>query len=440
MAKPATAPEKPTTRVETPDDVGGHPASTAGESEWLSESHSVMDAVAETPADTTVHLKDSAASVVEGEDGRSAEDRVEVSPTPSDDVESYSAATVAERVAGGATPSKKKDEKHAPATRKKSIQAEIDDLTYRRETLRRETETEEARLRTLRTSVAPSEVAAKPGATVDETKGALGNDPRPARPKYKDFDDLEKFDDATAQWEADDVAWMTRREARLRSEIEQGFDARLKSADADRFAEQADRDLSARVRSGKKAFEDFDAKVAHVKDLRSSWYRADRHGDALTPFLSDVTANGQNPAAVLYLLGSLAAAEPEKAQQLADLLPTRPIRDAILASSSPEVLLEHFASDEGGEEFDTIKGMPPARQIMALGALEARLADASDRGPSAGAPAPITGASPSAKPPVGSPRARAGDPANKPFVFDEWMRDEDAKELEERKKLLGVTA
>jgi hypothetical protein len=141
-----------------------------------------------------------------------------------------------------------------------------------------------------------------------------------------------------------------------------------------------------------------------------------------------------DPGEMLYWLMS----DLDRARSLAELHPNRELRDAIVVASSPQQLLEHFATVEGRKDWEELKAMHPLRLNQALGALTTQL-KAAPRDSAPAAPAPITAAVPSAKSPVGSPRARSAPASSAAPKFDDWMAEEDAKERAERLRAAGLS-
>ena len=325
---------------------------------------------------------------------------------------------VTETAGAVATPPAAKPAKHKPSLdeRRKSLTTEIDTLTFTKHQTAREiaeAQTELTRLRAERAALgaAPAETSTKPAEPPARPGPA-------ARPRYRDFETDEDYETALG-------AWQTRRDEAMKADITQGLDARLER-------QRAEEVFVSRLSQAKQAHPDWDEKAETLKTVRSPW--ANPQGQA-APFLADVIQNDPDAGAeFLYRLG----ADPELAQAAATLQPTRPVRDAIVLSSSPTHLLAYFATPDGQRVFEQLKGMHPVRLHQAVGALSARVTAATS-GPVVPVLHPMTGAVPSAKPPVGSPRARESTGSGTMSQsFEDWMAAEDAKDRASRVRDAGM--
>lgn len=412
----------------------------AADGGWTSESHSALEAVSDIPIDTTAQKSGVAtAASVASVDGDAADDDA----IASGDVHDDGADSTAQAETTAAAKTAAKPKKGTIERRQAALTKEINTLTHTRATTAKEVEDNQrelVRLRGERAALEADIAAKKPpvaGAKAVPTAAVPGA--APVRPKMADFDDLTKFDEALGQWETDLTAYQATREQALRDDITKGVDSRLGTEAQERDRQAHYERLGEKLKTGKAARPDWDATATAFKavDLRSSWHDPTKHGNP-TPFLSDVTQHAEDPAEVLYWTMKLATEDPDRAQRVADLLPTKELRDAVIMAPSPVALLEHFSTEEGAAEFEHLKGMHPVRLYQAVGALSATLLAASS-GPAGATPPPITQAHPSAKPPAGTPRARDAGTAtpNAPFVFEKWMAEEDAKEAAARKSAVG---
>src|SRR3990167_3910295 len=394
-------PDDPIASTATPD------AADAADGGWTVESNSVPVELA--PEDTTA--KAQGATDAYGAAGNEKEGIGDEEPAGS--------AAVAPPAASASTPAKNKGK--TLNERKASLTKEIDALTYRKHETDRQFQESAARLAKLRGELVEGE-SKLPGKGPAAPATAVASVARPKHPKYQDFETDELYNAAVATWETADQQWLEARETALKTDITTGLDARLQREREMSAARVAQDELVGRLEAAREAHADWDEKAGVLADLRSSW--VDPSSDLKTPFLSDIGQNTPDGPEFLYWL----ATHPTEAQALADLQPTQPLRDAIIIASSPHQLMEHFATLEGQREFQRLKGMHPGQMFQMVGALSARLA-AAPGGPTAAAPHPITAAVPSAKPPVGAPRARtdSGSGAS-PGSFEEFMAAEDAKE------------
>lgn len=288
------------------------------------------------------------------------------------------------------------------------------------DTARRENETLRKRLEALeRGDTAATVVPPKPDVA------PVG----PARcPKLSEFDSEEAFDEALEKWHQDGLV---ARETALRNTLTGEVETRLERERTERAQAESQRRFEDRLRAVGEAHPDLKDKIAAHADVFAG-ITADK-----APFLFDVISNTDTGAELLPRF----ADRPDLAEALAELpIPTRPLRDAVVRSSVPELLMEHFATRDGREEYLQLRTLHPVDAIRAIGALEARLSAATS-GSAGGAPEPITSAVPSVRPPVGSPRARdVSSSAAPPPDFEKYMADEDAKDLAAKLKRIGATA
>lgn len=256
------------------------------------------------------------------------------------------------------------------ARRRQSIQDEIDDLSRRRGDLRRDVETDEAKLVALRQEMA--RLGTKPAEAAP-----AADDPEPTP---EQFDTYEKYVRAAGRWEA-------RQEARR---VQQEIDRKLADERAVRERDASDRsqravlaEHHARVAAARAAHQDYDKVIAAQSDLRvpQPLYEA-------IPF-SPVGAE------VMYHL----AKNPDVADALMESPISAPMRDAIMDSTATLApkLLSFLASNP--DECMRLASLPPRAALKEMGKLEARL-DVATSGPTLAA-APVTKAPKPIKP-VGS--------------------------------------
>lgn len=282
--------------------------------------------------------------------------------------------------------------------------------------------------------------------------GLTGSAPKPATadaastqlpkvPQYRDFDTDEAYNTAMAKYEADVAKVIEARETAARSTVE----ATVTERETQAVQEAAIRTIGETVERAKTRYPDWSEKAGALQGVRSSWFTPDPvklpHVQTGTPFLSDLVqtlmAEGHDEGADLIpFLGS----DLERAQILADLEPTKAIRDAlVLDPPAVQPLLEYFSTDAGQDHFEELRRMHPLRVARAIGQLSARL-EAASSGSAPTVVPPITSAKPAGRPPAGEPsRGAAPAPgAKKPFL--DWMAEEDAKELAKKKELAGISA
>ena len=353
--------------------------------------------------------------------------------------------------AAGSKPQRKPSDRVAVLTK------EIDTLTHTKHKTAAEIERDTAKATALRAEVAelerkksaltgaPHAPAADAGGTTAAGAPAAKTDPEPAHPKYRDFATDEDYETAAAKWSTDHRAWSDRRLEALKHEITDGVEARFTSADRDLAQRAAMSTLSTTLAKVAQSIPDWQARRDAVAGLTSAWHNPEAHGPTnTTPFLSDLsmTLLMQGHEEGAYLLSWLAE-DLDRAQRIADLRPSRPLRDALVNAPSVTPLLSFFATDEGLEQWNALKQMHPIQMMQAVGALSVRLQPA-PRG-SGQAAHPITQARPSARPPAGTPGARAASPpagpgGAPPGDFLDWMAAEDVREAAEKRRQLGLPA
>lgn len=409
-------------------DTGVPETPDPSDSEFVSESASVAFDLA--PDDTT-------AGVVED-----ADEVVETAPVvAAADTSARAAEATGKRapVVAGATPADAKHDKPL-SPRAKAIKKEIDTYTHAKHQVASELAAEQTRLTTLRAEIATAErTRTRPKADATPVETTPVADLMPEHPKYRDFDTDEAYEAAVGEWRTKSAAWDQQRIDALKTEITASVEARFTSHDGEAAARQAETTLISTLKKVRTSKADWDEKADAMRDLQSAWYDPTTHQGSTTPFLSDLSQSllmqgREDGAELLHWLGS----DLERAQRVADLLPTRPLRDALVYAPSAIPLLAHFATPEGAVEFEQLKQMHPVRMLQAIGALSSRLAPV-PRGSGAAAHY-ITTAHPSARPPAGTPGARAGSggAAGSSNTFDEWMAAEDAREQHARERLAGI--
>lgn len=411
-----------------PDDRGmlsKDDSASVSDDDFVVESFSAKDAFTPPPADTTVAVLDDEAPA----DAMAAEPEAVEDDADAVAVEGEASESRLARPESKAEPAKPKNKVPA-AKRTQALKHEIDTLTYKR----RE---EERRLEALRREIAEAETKrpaakASPVAEVkDEPK------PLPTIPKYRDYATDEEYEAAVGAYHTELAAAIADQQTRLERRITEGVESRFRSAGDEAEMASAERQFLTTLEKVRSDKPDWNARAENLKTLTSAWYNPETHGDATAPFLSDLARTRlsmglEDGGEMLYWLGE----DGDRAQSLADLFPTRPLRDALVHAPSVMPLLEHFATPEGQQEFETLKRMHPLRVNQAIGALSVRLAGAS-RGSSVGSHS-ITKALPSARPPAGTPGARSAPAAGRKQTFDDWMCAEDEKELLAKKRAAGI--
>ena len=260
---------------------------------------------------------------------------------------------------------------------------------------------------------------------------AVAEPARPARPKLDDFETEEAFHAAVDEWHRNELkADRAAHNAEITKQV-------TESRERERQEESLQAQVAERnhaIEEAREAHPDWDEKSENLKDMRSSWYDPKKHGKATTPFLSDLASNTAGQTGdVLYWLSD----HPEQTQVLADLQPTRPLRDAVVMSSAPLVLLEYFATDDGRNAFESLRRLRnPIDTIRQVGFLEASLVAASNvRGPAPDHP--VSHAAPPVQPPVGTPGARAQAPDPSALDFETRMARDDKAEDDAKYRLAG---
>ena len=299
------------------------------------------------------------------------------------------------------------------------------------EAAKRETlEQELARTRAAPPGTPPPAAPATPDAAVPAM---------PVHPTYSDFDTEADYQQATSQWATDLEAWQTAREARLATAITGAVDDRLAHQQVHAQLRTQQERFGHSLRAVSEQHPDLPAAVKNLEGIRSSWAPADAPE---TPFIHDLVLNTRTGADYYYHL----ATHPEEAQVVAELFPSRHLRDAVLRSSAPDSLMRYFATDEGRDAFHRLAGLPDAGDVrQTIGELSARLEAAAARGPASTAPKPITSATPPAQPPVGSPMARGSGPRDATEIdldddaaLARWIEADTQKDIEADRRSLGL--
>ena len=413
------------------------------------ESASHPQAFTEVPADTTAGtvvespVVEATAEVVEDESATTVtepDDDGHVSASRATTDAAQAAAAVAQ-----ATPPAKSKSKVPLKERTAQLKHEVDTLTHTKHRTRGEVEAAERRLADLTRQIADNETRLRGTPSKDDKKpvAASATDdaelPMPEFPDYRKFATDEEYETARAKYQADMATWQRADRERLERRLTAGVESRFRDAGAEAQFEAAVKRLETTRDKVAGSKPDWDEKRANLADVQSSWYDPVRHGEAKTPFLSDVARTllmqGRDEGAeLLYWLGE----DPDRAQALADLIPTRPMRDALVNAPSVIPLLDHFATEEGRAEFEAMKQMHPIRANQAVGALAVRLAGASSG--SSAVSHPITKAQPSARPPAGTPGARGQSGQGTPKRnFADDVLEENAQELMKTARSSGVT-
>lgn len=423
---------------------GGGAVDEGRDDGFTAESASNAEAFVAPPDDTTSSaITDEATAAAEA---RAAAGEGDGEPVDGENEGEISRSAAAASGDAEATPAKvakpaKKTAK-SPGARTSELKHEIDVLTHAKHKTVGEVREAEQQLAKARLELADIEKkkaggAAAPAAAVEKPQV----DAEPEHPNYRDFNTDEEYESARAKWKTDHAAWDTKRITALRDDITKGVDERLTRRDQTEAVRQAEARMVSVLDEVRKATPDWNERRAVLQGVTSSWYDPTQHGEATTPFLSDLSQSlmlqgNKEGAELLVWLGE----DADRTQRLADLFPTRQVRDAILHAPSVKTLLEYFATDEGAEQFDALKQMHPLRVNQAIGALSARLQPA-PRGSGAAAHT-VTKAQPSARPPAGTPGARgtdAGGTTGKPVPFEDWMANEDEKERKDRLRAAGVS-
>ena len=369
------------------------------ESGWKTESHSVASQAA--PEDTTL----------DSTSDHGETPPVDAAPTPPP----QEPTSRDERPTPSVVPKKK------PLA---SVQARIDKAVLAQRTAERRAEEAVARAQALEEKLqehtpppgragetTPKTVAPVPSPTPAPAVSGRG---LPTPPQYVNFETDADYQAAVAAWNDEvEVAFATR-EAKLKAELAAESVARIRQTETEaKFAEMQ-------------------AQHPDFHDLVEANHETFKAIDSF--FVQDMVVNTPEGGELLYVLAS----NPDLALALGSLpLPSRPLADAVRSSPAALALMQHFATDAGREAFLALRTLPLDAVYREIGRLEARV-DIADRGPVTRLH-PITSAVPPAKPPVGSPRAREGQRVGAPAGrFDDWMKEEDAKERALRLRAAGV--
>lgn len=437
---------------------GGADESAAGDAgEFSSESASV--AFTQAPGDTTQGVEQQTGAAGTEEMSASAEGVNDGGTEEVIEGIEGAADKVAEQPKAAAPAGKgqqpKAGKKNVPLSeRVTDLKKQVDTLTHQKHKTTSEFEKAQTKLADLNRQIQDAEKKLA-GGTTTATTGADGTkpseqkadaaDPIPDHPDYRKFATDEEYDAAVAKWRTDVSAWHGRQTDSVRKSLEDGIEKRFEEHGQRQSSEQ----IAATVKTTLDKVRNVDAKkwaesTEKLKGLTSAWHDPEKHGERLTPFLSDLSVSllmqgSEEGGTILTFL----ADDPDRAQRLADLLPTRPLRDALVSAPSVTPLLEYFATDEGAEEFEALKQMHPRRMYIALGALYSRLAPAHSG--SGAAAHHVTQARPSSRPQGGTPGARSGggggtngNQTGTGGNFDDWMAGEDARERADKLKLAGV--
>ncbi len=261
----------------------------------------------------------------------------------------------------------------------------------------------------------------------------------PQYPDYRKFNTDAEFDTAVAKWNTDIAGWQKGLIDHARTEMSGAVDTRMSEAQQADAQAADDRAFAERLSAAREEDPDgFTEATASLKGLTSSWFNEEAHGNVTTPFLSDMVRNNPNDGTALF---KFLGADLDRAQRLADLRPTRALREAFIAAPSVVKLFEHFDTPEGRKEWNELRSMPPVQVAVAIGALSNQLASASERG-SARPVRKETNARPSGKPPAGANTTRgaaADEQDGEPFDFGKWMQEEDAREKAAKLAAFGVS-
>ena len=418
-----------------PDDRGmlrPDESASVKDDDFVIESHSDVNAFAPTPADTTGGEEPplAAASSAEAVADDAGDEQAVSDPDAADGQVSESRLGKTTAVAA------KPKAKNKVPLEKRTVQLkhEVDTLTHAKHRTKGELDAAERRLADLNREIAAREAGrgtGQPPAQATPEPATM-----PTVPNYRAFATDEEYEAAVGKYHADLTAYQSAQIAAAERRITDGVESRFRGVGQEAAAQAA---LERREATKERVIAtkpDWEEKRAALKDVTSSWYDPTQHGEATAPFLSDLASTRlsmglEDGGELLYWLGE----DPDRAQAVADLFPTRPIRDAMINAPSVIDLLEHFTTDAGQREFETLKRMHPIRVNQAIGALSVRLSGASSGSPAV--PHPITKAQPSARPPAGTPGARGiGAPPGKKPPLEDWMKAEDQKEL--AKKLLAA--
>lgn len=409
------------------------PDADAGDGDFTVESASVPFTSA--PADTTMEARSEAAPV-----------REEPDPHAAAEGEESASATAKPAAKAAATAKPAAGKPKTLAGRRDVLQGDVDRLTATRTKAQRELDELNQKIAESRRALesgqpadkkpAAAATATKPTATASDKKAAATTEAMPQPPKYRDFDTDDAYDEAYGKWQQDMAAWNQAQVSAVETRLRETVEARFGKADEERSVEVQDRAFATRLTAAKEAHADWAEVAENVKELRSSWFDPEKHGDIETPFLSELAYyNEGDGGEVPYFVGSQ---DDETRQILADLLPSKALRDALVLAPSVTPLLAHFVTPEGQREWEAMRRMHPVRVAQAIGALHARLVTAEEGSSAPAARHTTTHATAPAKLPVARAGAKpAAQPARKKS-FDEWMAEEDAADQAKSKQIAGV--
>ena len=323
-------------------------------------------------------------------------------------------------------------ERHLSPSKQRKADAHWGKLTKARYDAEGREAVAQARVQALEAELAAqakASIAAAPEQATVAAEESPAPPSRPVHPEWGDFDTEDDYKTATAKWDTDMAQWQAAQTKADEARVEHGIDERFAQRDQARAATEHQRALHSHVAT---ALEQ--AKQAHpgwnptdaqaeMAEVRSPF--VDEKDPNPTPFLHDVALHSRDTGELLHYF----ATELDDFRSLADLLPTRELRDAVITSSAPLLVMKHFATDDGRQDFDRLKGLPQPAEM--LGVLIARLEDAESRGSSPVVRHSSTSVRPPAKPPAGAPRARpaaAPDPSKEPW--DQMVARENEEENE----------
>jgi hypothetical protein len=328
----------------------------------------------------------------------------------------------------------------AKSKKKQTFQERIDELTGKKGQAERELSAANGRVADLERRLANLETRPASAAQPAEQERPAARAAAPAAadplalpdpPKYVDFDTDAAYTAAVAQWRTDTNAVLVAREAKIKADVSAEVDGRFAAKSVEEQSRAAEAQVLGRIGQIAVAHPDF----PELMQANAQVFAAITREKA--PFIHDIITNTADGGELFYDL----AKDPEVALALAELpIPTRPLADAVRSSPAARALMNHFATDAGREDFLRLRQLHPVRVLAEVGKLE-HVLETADSGSVKSAPRPITNAVPPARPPVGSPRARDPQaPGSSHTPFDQWMADEDARELAERRARVGASA
>jgi hypothetical protein len=266
--------------------------------------------------------------------------------------------------------------------------------------------------------------ALESGETERATARAAKTETKPLEPEPVSADDEPDWD--TYEAEGKSFTEFQKAHSRwLRETVSAEATARANKTADERVAQERARAEEVAIRAR------FDARLEQMieahpdfEELAKSLDDVDGETVRETPFIKAVVFNHPKGAEFLYHLASY----PNEALILSSLPMTRPIMDAVKASSDPTALLSFFAQNQ--EEHARIAGLPPASALLALGRLTAELSVSGAKNGSPAQTPPITTAKPPIRP-IGTTRsagASRGDdlesvPFGPEYVRRVWERD-----------------